>query len=279
VAFSRLAIIAEAMKAEEGETGSTTIGPNPDTLVNLTRAWRRYQRELYPIETRHQAEFIVSFWGSLLLRSYPEEILTADLARENEKPEAKDNEQLQSAIANKAEFQRALQVLFPAAQPVRLAELPRLSGVGTRIGCLCMLSYVTLEHELADFFISRLNKWQQGKLELPVCRRDLVLPVQTTVRYSARRIFQLARERAEQAEAALNAASSKTRELQETVDKAKAAFDRAQQAYNTAKAEADEAAATRKKKLATVAEAEKLCHVADKPDAPAPQVGLAAPPP
>src|SRR5262249_43525726 len=209
-----LAFIIEAMKAEDGDA-STARDPSLDTLRTLSDAWRRYQRERYPADARPQAEFAVQFWGAVLLRSFPEEFSTADLSRPSELPPMPDKDKLRSLLLSNAEFQSALQTLYPGVKATRLSDLPQLPEIGPRIGCMCMLSYVTLEKELADFFITRLNRWQQIKIDLPACRRDLIPRMQTSVRPSLLRIAQLARDQVKQAQDALEASSDRTPALQD----------------------------------------------------------------
>src|SRR5205085_10096818 len=147
LALSRLALINAALIAQRGVQNPDYVGPNPDILRYVTRAWQRYQRSLYPTDIRHHAEYMLSFWGSLLLMSYPDAVLNREFPAEMTVPRTEDSPEERSALLRKAEFQKALQVLFPAAQPVKLADLPWLSGVGTRIICFCMLSKVTFEGE------------------------------------------------------------------------------------------------------------------------------------
>ena len=173
IALNRLAFITEAFYADGGDTFPRRIGPIPETLSTVLRAWRRYQQQYYPSDTRHHAEFLVSFWGSLLLRFYPDfagEDLTTDAVSES----VKNKEQLKKARTNFADFQRALRVLFPSAQAARLADLSALDGIGTRISCLCMLSHVVYQNELADFLIARIHKWQDVKANMSKCRDDLI---------------------------------------------------------------------------------------------------------
>jgi hypothetical protein len=174
VALSRRAFITEAFYADDADTWKRRFrfGPNSDTLAAVTRAWKRYQQQHYPSATRHHAEFLVSFWGSLLLRFYPQ-VAEVDLSQAENKDFA-DQEQLHSARTAFAEFRRALGVLFPSAQAKSLAELPKVSGIGARIGCLCMLSHAVYKNELADFLIERINKWQDVKTDMSKCRDDLI---------------------------------------------------------------------------------------------------------
>ncbi|HEX8166385.1 MAG TPA: hypothetical protein VF601_11435 [Beijerinckiaceae bacterium] len=173
-ALSRLALINTAFDRARREQDRS--GPSPLVLRHVTRAWQRFQRENYPTDIRHHAETILTLWGSLLLASYPEAIVDADLSKGTEASNARD------AAAKKAEFQRAIQVLFPAAQPTRLADLPKLSGIGTPIGCLCLLMRMTGSDETsAKFFLTKVNRWQRSSLRfqnIPSCSRDL-LPART----------------------------------------------------------------------------------------------------
>jgi hypothetical protein len=294
-AINKLAYIAEAIKVDRGgdkppPEGERRGQPNTETMQNLTRAWRRYQRERYPAETRSQAEYAVAFWASVLMRSYPPEFLTRDEAAlkefhaqlEKEDPDKEDGgltnkdklDALPGFLANHAELQQALRTLYPTAQTRTLAELPGLPDIGQRIGCMCMLSYVTLKHELADFFVLRLNRWQQVKLELPVCRRDLIPRMQLSVRYSVRRIEQVMAQRLKSATDALARASATTPQLQQAVERARVAHDRAKVALEQAEKEASESRGSLPRKRASIALAEELCHMAQKKtetETPAPE--------
>jgi hypothetical protein len=276
IAINRLAFIAEAIKAEEGDDAPSAKEPSAETLQNLIRAWRRYQRERYPADTRPQAEFAVQFWGSVLMRSFPEEFLTADLSRLGDLPPTVDKETLRTVLSNNAEFQSALQALYPGIQAARLPSLPQLPEIGPRIGCMCMLSYVTLKEELADFFITRLNRWQQTKIELPMCRRDLIPRMQTSVRPSLLRIQWLANEQVMRARAALKASSVPTSDMQEAVDKANQRYQRATAALKQAQRDVDEVQKAIVRKRETIAKAEEICYMTQKPVPPVPQVSQAA---
>ncbi|HYK79587.1 MAG TPA: hypothetical protein VEU95_08150, partial [Micropepsaceae bacterium] len=80
VALTRLAIIAEAQRAEEGEDGKKgkELIPSAETFENLKRAWQRHEHDINA--TRERGELIVSFWGMVLMRYYPEDIRTADFS-------------------------------------------------------------------------------------------------------------------------------------------------------------------------------------------------------
>lgn len=179
VALSRLAYITEAFYADAGEHGKPRFGPQRDTLAAVTLGWKRYEQQYYPSATRHHAEFLAAFWGSLLFRFYPG-LIDADLSPGAQNQEIKDKQQLRSAIAAFAEFRSAVRFFVPAAQVKRLAELPDLSSIGTRISCLCMLSHAVYQNELADFLVDRINKWQNSSAwlntqnDLTECRKDFI---------------------------------------------------------------------------------------------------------
>jgi hypothetical protein len=199
-ALARLAIITEAFLADQGNQTEKEkdkdkpkkFGPNADTLLTITRAWRRYQQQLYPTAARHHAEQIVTFWGSLLLRFYP--TLTAvDLSSESAKPDKVTAEEMHLAMKQFADFQRAWQVLFPAAPIKKLADLPQMDGIGTRIGCLCMLSYVIYENELADFLVANVNKWQRRVVARNDCKSDMIPTFNVPLRIVRRNVVTLRR--------------------------------------------------------------------------------------
>ena len=173
-ALSRVAFLKAAFAHHEKGAGTSraSSAPDPETLKYIRRAWQRYQRELYPTDSRHRAEFMLAFWGALLLQSYPTDIVDADLASVAATPSEK--EELRIATAQRADFLRALQVLFPAAQPAKLADLSALSGIGTRIACLCVLYRLMDEGETLDFYLSKLNKWQQVAPTDRSCRDDML---------------------------------------------------------------------------------------------------------
>lgn len=284
-AINRLAFIIEAIKVNDGDVPEARE-PSIETMQTLIRAWRRYQRDRYPADTRPQAEFAVQFWGAVLMRSFPEEFLTADLSRPSELPSTLDKNKLRSVLLHNTEFQSALGTLYPGIQVASLSDLPQLPEIGPRIGCMCMLSYVTLENELADFFITRLNRWQQMKVELPMCRRDLIPRTQTEVRPSLFRMEELAKQQLTREQAALKAANASTPVLQEAVDKAQEAVDKANERYQRAAAAVTRAKKVvadadklLKKKHATIAKAEEICYMRPKAEPPVPQVSQAVPAP
>jgi hypothetical protein len=173
-ALARLAFITEAFLADGGDKSLRKFGPNPDTLTTITRAWRRYQQQLYPTAARHHAEQIVTFWGSLLLRFYPK-LVHLDLSGEVTRPGDAGIDEMRSAIEQFTEFHRAWQVLFPSTPIRNLGDLARLDHIGPRIACLCMLSHAIYENEVADFLIVNVNKWQQRRsIALDGCKQDMV---------------------------------------------------------------------------------------------------------
>ena len=113
------------------------------------------------------------------MRTFPAPILEADFLDTD--LELTVNAEFRDAIAKKAEFERALQTLYPNARPNKFSDLPHLKGIGSRIGCLCMLSYVTRKNELADFFIGRLDRWHKQKVDQQTCRRELIPKTPTRV--------------------------------------------------------------------------------------------------
>ena len=256
-ALLRLAIIAEANSAEAGENKTLARIPSDETLQNLRRAWQRYERDLNA--TRERGELIVAFWGMVLMRSYPEEILTTDFTRAA--PELVANEEYRNAIATKAEFEQALRTLYPDARATRFADLPQLKGIGPRIGCLCMLSYVTFENELADFFIGRLDRWQKQKIEQPACRRDLIPATQTMVPTRVRAIASRAQSEFEEAEVALQKAEAKTAKMQEEFEKKKALHEKLQIDLGKARALAEKNSQRFKEKREAVTKAAEVCYI------------------
>jgi len=258
-ALTRLAIISEAKSAEDDEEN---LVPSEETMENLRRAWQRQVRDINA--TRERGELIVSLWGMVLMRSYPEKMLTADFSQI--KPEESENPEYRNAIAIKTEFERALRTLYPGAHPARLADLPYLEGIGPRIGCLCMLSYVTRKNELADFFIARFDRWQKQKIDQPACRRDLIPWMQTRPSFLVLRQASYAERKFKEAEDELQKADSKTSELQKKFEDSKKAYDTAQKRLLDAKKTAEENTRRFREKAETVKEAAKACYV----DAPAP---------
>ena len=195
----------------------------------------------------------------VLMRSYPEEILTTDFTRAD--PELVANEEYRNAIAAKAEFEQALRTLYPDARATRFADLPQLKDIGPRIGCLCMLSYVTLQNELADFFIGRLDRWQKQKIEQPACRRDLIPATQTMVPTRLRAIASKAQSEFGEAEAALQTAEVKTEKLQKDLEAKKALHEKLQKDLSAARALAEKNSQRFKEKREAVTKAAEVCYI------------------
>jgi hypothetical protein len=185
------------------------------------------------------------------------------------------NAEYRDAIAKKAEFERALQTLYPDAHLARFADLPHLKGIGSRIGCLCMLYYVTRENELADFFIGRLDGWRKQKVDQQTCRRELIPPTQTRVPFQVERLASFAErkltdagQKLTKAEEELQRADSKTSKLQEEFEEKKKAHANAQKAHEKAQKDlrdakiiAENASMVFKKKDEAVKKAAEVCYV------------------
>jgi hypothetical protein len=266
VALTRLAVIAEAKSAEDDKENRV---PSEETLQNLKRAWQRHEHDINA--TRERGELIVSFWGMVLMRSYPEDMLTADFSHID--PEVTVNPEYRNAIANKTEFERALHTLYDTAHPARLADLPHLKDIGSRIGCLCMLSYVTSKNELADFFISRLDRWQKQNIDQPACRRDLIPQTQTRVPNNVKQWASFAERKFTEAENALQKAGSKTPKLQGEFEKWKKVHEEAQENLRKANITAEHNSTRYREKVEAVEKAAKACYV----DAPASAAPTASP--
>jgi len=177
------------------------------------------------------------------------------------------------------EFEAALRTLYPRtlypkADLPQLADLPLFPEIGPRIGCLCMLSHVTLENELQDFFIGRVDKWQKQKPDQTACRRDLIPAIQTTVPQRLIAMVPWAERQEQAAEKKLQAAEPKTKELQEELEKKKSALQNLQEQLNKANMDAASKLERFKQKSETVTEAAKVCYV----DPPAPPATPPAPP-
>lgn len=257
-ALSRLAFIRTAFLIELGAEDKSVIGPPPQVLQHITRAWRRFQRQLYPTDVRHHAEFILSFWGALLLLSYPDEVTSANLSSDS------DDRQMKSAVANNMEFQHAFKILFPGEYPARLADFPKLTGIGARVGCLCLLARMTGDGGTADYFMTHLNKWQQRTTSLLSCRGDLLPPKPAPIPARVTKSAETASAALAKAKAAFEAASPVSAAVQAAFEKAKAASEQAQAALERATDEFEGAQETLKNKQEKLAEAEKLCRVSQK---------------
>ncbi|HXO67915.1 MAG TPA: hypothetical protein VN838_03040 [Bradyrhizobium sp.] len=174
-ALARLALIDTAFstrfQAGRSQKDQTLNGPPAPVLQHLTRAWQRFQGQLYPTDVRHHAEIILSFWGSILLASYPQDVVQGALLAD-----ARDRK-VRDATVKAKEFQAALQILFPGGKPATLAEFPQVEGIGTQIGCLCLLIRMSERSDKAtSFFLTTIDKWQQSRLRLRAtsrCIRDL----------------------------------------------------------------------------------------------------------
>ena len=264
-ALTRLAVFSEARSAEEGEDSKAYFD---ETLQNLKRAWQRHERDINA--SRDQGELIVSIWGMALLRFYPPAILTTDFSHASDEDIV--SAEYRGALARKAEFEAALRTLYPTAHPLRLADLPHLKEIGPRIGCLCMLSYVTQENELQDFFIGRVDKWQKQKPDQTACRRDLIPATQTTVPQRLRTMVSQAKKQVEAAEKKLEDAEPKTKELQDELEKKKDALQLLQEQLSKAQTDAPVNLERFKKKSETVTTAAEICYVTP----PAPPAASAA---
>ena len=259
-ALSRLAFINAAFVADMGVEQRDYVGPNPEILRHVTRAWQRYQRALYPSDIRHHAEFMLSFWGSLLLLGYPDEVLDQELPQQITAAQPADI-QVRSAIVRKGEFQQALQVLFPAAQPTRLADLPRLAGIGARITCFCLLTRMTSEGEGADFYMTKANKWQLSSPSLATCRRDLLPRVSTTAAAQAKQAFDVANEELNSVKAALeHKDDDAAADLQVTIEIMKAGLAEKEAAMKAASEKLAQDRKDLETKRATLAEADDTCR-------------------
>ena len=256
-ALTRLAVFSEAKSAEDGEDRKEYNGPIKETRENLKRAWQRHEQDINA--SREHGELIVSIWGMALLRSYPEAILTTDFSHASDEDIA--SREYRDAIVQKAEFEAALRTLYPTARPLKLADLPHLKEIGPRIGCLCMLSYVTLENELQDFFIDRVDKWQKQKPDQTACRRDLIPAIQTTVPQGLRVMMSSAERQVQAAEKKLQDAEPKTKELHAELDKKKSALQHLQKQLSKADTDAPVNLETFRKKSETVTKAAEICHV------------------
>lgn len=240
VALSRLAFITEAFYADGGEEPGqpARIGPVPETLATVTRAWRRYQQQHYPSDTRHHAEFLLAFWGSLLLRFYPD-VTTLDLVDETKDADLRNTdqlEQLRSAKANFTEFRRALRALFPGAQATKLESLPKLTGIGPRIGCLCLLSHAVYKNELADFLVSRINDWQDVTADVSKCQNDLI-PARETEEYdSTKKAEEDANDKLVRAENAVNEIDNLRKRLEQATTRNQSRIDEARRRSDAAEA-------------------------------------------
>jgi len=266
VALTRLAIIAEAQRAEEGDEGKERFS-SAEMFENLKRAWQRHEHDING--TRERGELILSFWAMVLMR-YLEDMLLKDFSDiDAEEAAAPD---IRNAIASKTEFERALRTLYPTARPAKLADLPHLEGIGPRIGCLCMLSYVTTKSELADFFIDTLDKWQKQNIDKRqkqnidqlACRRDLIPETQTRVPIAVRRSARLAEQKFRTEEDALRKAEFK----KEHEEAQKKLLDATETAKKYAK--------RYQEKTEAVNQAAKACYV-DAPASPAPTVSSSSP--
>ena len=167
--LGRLALIRTAFEANWLDDDEDLDGPPREILRDVKRAWQRFERELYPIEVRHHAETSLALWGSLLLTFYPQAIFSTELTQKAANPKQKD------ASEKTTDFLRAAQVLFPTAQAKRLEDLATISGIGPRIGCLCVLARMAGE-ELrgAEFYLARVDIWQRSRFGFrDLCIRDL----------------------------------------------------------------------------------------------------------
>jgi hypothetical protein len=257
-AIGRLAFITEALFADAGNKSIPEFGPNLDTLQIVTRAWKRYQQQLYPTASRHYAEHIVAFWGSLLLRFYPA-LAEADLSKDSSRPAAVSPEQMKAAMAHYAEFHRAWDVMFPNATVRRLADLPRMDGIGTRVGCLCMLSFATYQHELADFLILNVNRWQRRTITIDNCKEDMIPTLQTGVPSQIARAETSTAQAVARAKAAISRANPAPLSLYVTLARAESDHEKAKEAVKQAKRIVELSTKGLEERQATLNKAEAAC--------------------
>ena len=123
------------------------------------------------------------------MRFYPE-LKEFDLSGEVPRPSGVDPDELRHAQEQYREFHRAWQLLFPSTSIENLGALARVDRIGPRIACLCVLSHVIYENELADFFIANVNKRQRSSpTALDKCKEDMVphfnVPSQVLRNYEA----------------------------------------------------------------------------------------------
>ena len=178
-ALLRLAFMDAAFNANFPTDDKDLDGPPEEALRALKRAWKRFERERYPTDIKHHAEDVLVLWGSLLLTWYPQSVITADVAQKTR--DSKKN----SAIEKAADFLSAAKVLFPGPLPKKIADLPKMNHVGTRIGCLCILTKVATDQSSGtEYFLGKLREWetrrsffqQNGRFVGPrwSCVRDLL---------------------------------------------------------------------------------------------------------
>jgi hypothetical protein len=170
--LGRIAFIGAAFAADSKIDDESLTGPPTRPLGDAKRAWQRFQRELYPPDVRHYAEEVLALWGSLLLTSYSQAVVTAEIAKKTADPRERD------AAEKAVEFVAAVRMLFPAEPPKTLADFTRIRTIGPRIGCLCLLRRMAADEANAtEFYFGIVDKWQRRPFGLPgitACSRDLL---------------------------------------------------------------------------------------------------------
>jgi hypothetical protein len=173
-ALGRLATFRMAF-ATEG-TGKLE-GPDDRVLDDLRRAWRRFVRERYPRDARSNAETVLALWGAVLLTSYPEAVLES--AEGSTKPRSNDasGELKRDATVKIREFLKAAHALYPSAEAKQIGELAKMKGLGSRIGCLCMLTLLARNEDAgARYFLTKVTPWQRSSFRFSnFCESDLEL--------------------------------------------------------------------------------------------------------
>ncbi len=168
-ALGQLAIINLAFRSSFLVAKDRIEDRDVQILSDLTRAWYRFRDEHYSIEVRHRGEGILALWGALLLTSYSPSFAAIDVTKNPADPKFKD------AAERMTQYLRATQAIFPGAQAKKLEDLPKLTGIGPRIGCVCMLTHIAKPDDNAiKIFLSSADRWWRNSVAFRTsCRRDL----------------------------------------------------------------------------------------------------------
>jgi hypothetical protein len=208
---------------------------------------------------------ILSFWGSILLASYPQDVVNANLLSKTQDRNVRD------AAAKKKDFQAALQILFPGGQPAKLAEFPQLDGIGARIGCLCLLIRMSERNEKAtSFFLNTVDDWQKrraGFRNIASCAFDLAPSMSGEVSPDLKDTADKKKKAFESAKSAASNDRTATAETKQRLETAREELQQAKQALDKAQEEFNEKTAVYKGQSADFDTAMNFCHV-EQPNIP-----------
>jgi hypothetical protein len=265
-ALGRLAVLDTAFDArfqtediDLMKRDRTLNGPPRAVLQHLMRAWKRFEGQLYPTDTTHHVEMLLAHWGGMLLASYPQEIVTAELT------EKSPDEKIKGAAQQMAEYQRIVRVLVPNAGASRLAELPKLPFIGARIGCYCMLARMSDRTENATrLFLTTASSWRGGSPAFGSstrCASSLMPGRVEPVGEGLEKAVETASSRLAAVKARITDEQNAIEVEKDELKRASAAVWQATQHLENAKSEFDDATEAYKAQIVDLGKVLELCHI------------------